>query len=419
MRLLILTPQFPYPPHQGTTIRNYNLIRQLSSRHEIHLLSFAERPGQLDLGPLRAHCAAICAVAAPQRSTLDRARNTLLSPHCDMALRLESEAMHLQLDNFLVKMSYDVIQIEGIEMGPYLLQTRRKEGSIGRMRQSANGRPLIVFDEHNCEYLLQRRAFETDARHPEHWSGMVYSFIQWQKLARYERRCCRAADRVTVVSDADGKALMDLASLLDVTVVPNGVDVTAYDPEEVIADDLGPAAIVFTGKMDFRPNVDGVLWFAQQVLPRVQLEVPEAHFYIVGQQPHPRLDELRDNPAVTITGFVPQTPPYIAGAAVYVVPLRIGGGTRLKILEAMAMGKAVVSTRLGREGFSSMRANEHLLVADSPTAFSRAVVALLRNPPWRQTLGRTAQDLVTSSYDWSSIVPRFDAVYSSPLRAVN
>ena len=434
MRLLILTPQFPYPPHQGTSIRNYNLIRELAVRHEIHLLSFVEGPGRVEVEPLRAHCAAICAVAAPRRGTLDRARDTLLSPLPDMALRLESKAMHHQLDELLRRTSYDVIQTEGIEMGPYLLQISslrcspalprsragcplpsgpgRDAGGAGKSPIPNSHRPLLVFDDHNSEYMLQRRAFETDVRQPERWIGALYSLIQWKKLARYERRCCQAADRVTVVSEVDRRALEGLVPGMQATVVSNGVDVAAYDPQAVEHIDLGCAAIVFTGKMDFRPNVDGVLWFAQHVLPLVLAEMPHAHFWIVGQRPHERLEALRGDPAVTVTGFVCQIQPYIAGAAAYVVPLRMGGGSRLKILEAMALGKAVVSTSLGCEGFPLMRAGEHLLMADDAVAFAQAVVAVLSDPSRQQALGRTARDLVTRWYDWGVIAPRLEAVYS-------
>jgi len=197
-----------------------------------------------------------------------------------------------------------------------------------------------------------------------------------------------------------------------VTIVPNGVDISAYDPRRIEPRDLGPAAIVFTGKMDFRPNVDGVLWFAKRVLPLVLPEVPEAHFYIVGQRPRPRVRGLQRDPAVTVTGFVPHSPPYIAGATVYVVPLRMGGGTRLKLLEAMALGRAVVSTSLGCEGFPSMRAGEHLRVAEGEAAFARAVVALLRDSSRRKALGHNARRLVTSRYDWGMIASRWEDVYS-------
>lgn len=405
MRLLLLTPQLPYPPHQGTTIRNYNLIRQLASRHEVHLLTFVEDARRAEVAPLSEYCASICTTEVPRRRTSHRARDTLLSPLPDVALRLKSEATHRQLHRLLIRNSYNVIQVEGIEMGPYLLQV--DEGQRWQRDSS-----LLVFDDHNCEYLLQQRAFETDVRQPQRWIGALYSLIQWRKLVRYERRCCRAADRVAAVSEADGQALRRLVPGLRVAVVPNGVDVEAYDPDRVQPRDLGPAAIVFTGKMDYRPNVDGVLWFAKRVLPLVLFEVPEAHFYVVGQRPHPRLNSLQRDPAVTITGFVSQSPPYIAGAAVYVVPMRMGGGTRLKVLEAMALGKAVVSTSLGCEGFPSMRVGEHLRVEEDEADFASAVVALLRDPSQRRALGRTARELVTSRYDWAMIASRWEAIYS-------
>lgn len=404
MRLLVLTPQLPFPPHQGTTIRNYNLIRQLASRHEIHLLTYAEGVHPDGIEEMHAHCASICTIAAPVRESTARVRDTFLSPLPDMALRLESANMHQQLRGMLIERFYDVVQVEGIEMGPYLFQVAGERGT-------SRSAPLIVFDDHNCEYTLQRRAFETDARVPRRWAGATYSLIQWKKLARYERRCCMAADRVVAVSEMDGSELRRLFSGLKVSIVPNGVDIETYDPGEVVPQALGPAAIVFTGKMDFRPNLDGVLWFAEKVLPLVLSQVPEAHFYIVGQRPHRRLDRLRHNPAVTITGFVPRSPPYIAAAAVYVVPLRMGGGTRLKILESMALGKAVVSTSLGFQGFPSMKPGEHLRVEDGDLGFAQAVVDLLRDPPQRRALGESARRLVTESYDWARIASRLEDVY--------
>jgi glycosyltransferase involved in cell wall biosynthesis len=312
--------------------------------------------------------------------------------------------MHSLLTQSLVGRSYDVIQFEGIEMGPYLLQARSARGT-GRFE------PRLVFDDHNCEYLLQKRAFEADVRHPLHWVGAFYSAIQSRKLAWYERRCCLAADRTAAVSEADGRALKRLVPGAEVSVVPNGVDASMYDPDRVECCALGRAAIVFTGKMDFRPNVDGALWFAKRVLPFVLSGVPDAHFYVVGQRPHNRLDGLRRHPAVTITGFVPDSLPYIAGAAVYVVPLRMGGGTRLKVLEAMALGKAVVSTSLGCEGFPSIRSGQHLLTEDTEAGFAQAVVTLLRNPSQRQALGQAARRLATTQFDWRFVASRWDAVY--------
>jgi glycosyltransferase involved in cell wall biosynthesis len=284
-------------------------------------------------------------------------------------------------------------------MAPYALQLPRAR------------RPFLVFDNHNAEYLLQQRAFQTDVRRPRRWVGAAYSLAQWRKLAAYERRVCRDADRVIAVSEADRAALLRLAPDLDVTVVPNGVDLAFYRPGAVAAPaELRAGALVFTGKMDYRPNVDAVTWFADAVLPLVRQRVPEAHFWVVGQQPHARLAALAGRDDVTITGRVPDVRPYIAGAGVYVVPLRIGGGTRLKVLEAMAMGQALVSTRLGCDGFDFTDGNE-LRYADTPEEFAQAVEALMRDRETAADLGRNARAFVETNYGWDAIIPRLERVY--------
>jgi glycosyltransferase involved in cell wall biosynthesis len=272
-------------------------------------------------------------------------------------------------------------------------------------------RPYLLFDDHNAEYLLQQRAFLTDVHRPRRWLAAAYSFVQWQKLAAYERRICLAAARVVAVSEADRLALRRLLPELDAAVVPNGVDLEFYRPGIVPpAPELGPHALVFTGKMDYRPNVDAVLWFADAVLPLILAQMPDAHFYVVGQQPHARLLPLADHPAITITGRVPDVRPYIAGAGVYVVPLRIGGGTRLKVLEAMAMGQALVSTRLGCDGFQFVDGRE-VRFADEPAAFADTVIALLRDRDQAATLGRAARAHVEAHFGWDAILSLLEGLY--------
>jgi glycosyltransferase involved in cell wall biosynthesis len=164
--------------------------------------------------------------------------------------------------------------------------------------------------------------------------------------------------------------------------------------------------------MDFRPNVDAVLWFAQEVLPLIRQESPETRFWAVGKNPHARLAALSEDPGVRVTGWVDDQRPYITAAAVYVIPLRIGGGTRLKVLEAMAMSKATVSTTLGCEGFEVVPGRE-LVIADTPAEFASSVLALLRDPERRQQLGHAAHQFAAASYDWSMIVPRLERVYGT------
>ncbi len=407
-RILILTPQLPIPPQaltglsQGTTIRNFNLIAGLARRHEIDLLTFAAPPAAIDL--LRPYCHQVIVEEAPTRSLARRGRDTLLARLPDMALRLDSLAMHRHMGRLLRDSRYDVVQVEGIEMAPYARD-------LGPLAEGVS-RPRLVFDDHNAEYVLQKRAFLTDVRQPRRWVGAAYSFVQWQKLVAYERRICRMADRVAAVSEADRAALKQILPGLDVAVVPNGVDLEFYHPFSVPPlPDAGSHALVFTGKMDYRPNVDAVLWFADMVLPLILAQVPDARFYIVGQQPHARLARLADHPAITLTGRVPDTRPYIAAASVYVVPLRIGGGTRLKVLEAMAMGQAIVSTRLGCDGFDFVDGRE-VLFADTPAAFAEAVIRLFRDRASAVALGQAARAYVEAHYGWNAIVPRLEALYA-------
>ena len=410
MRLLFLTPQLPYPPHKGTTMRNYYLIAGLAARHEVDLLTFVEAEEQLRQStPLSTLCRRMDGVVVPRRSLARRAMDTFLSRWPDMGLRLWSPAFSAKLDAWLSNTQYDVVQVEGIELARYMLQVARE----ARKSQYPIPNTQIVFDDHNCEYLLQQRAFETDARNPKRWIGAAYSFVQWRKLRSFEATAGRTADHVLAVSEADAAALKRLAPGLEVTVVPNGVDVASYaptpQPPPPSYDKRGGADLVFTGTMDFRPNVDAVLWFARQVLPLIRQAEPAARFVVVGQKPHRRLDVLRDHADVILTGAVDDTRPYIAGAALYVVPLRMGGGTRFKILEAAAMSKAMVSTAMGCDGFP-VQSGRELMIADSPREFAEAVIYLLRNPACRAELGGRAREFV-EAYDWGQIIPKMEAAY--------
>lgn len=404
MRILFLTPQLPYPPHQGTTIRNHNLIANLAPRHEIHLLSFVRSQDEIVRATsLHQHCRSIEAVIAPRRSPLKRFLSLFLSPLPDMALRLPSAEFQAKLSAILRRVPFDVVQIEGIEMAyPWM-----------DWRISNTQYPISIFDDHNAEYVLQQRAFETDVRQPRRWIAALYSLIQWKKLSRYEARVCRLADGVVAVSETDKAVLQRLVPGLDVTVVPNAVDVEYYTSTDIRPSPLPPHSLVFTGKMDFRPNVDAVLWFCQEVLPLIQQKTPDVRFYIVGQSPHRRVLRLAEDPAVTVTGYVDDVRPYIAGACVYVVPLRIGGGTRLKLLEAMAMGKPIVSTSLGCEGFEGLASGRELAIADTPKEFARRVIELLDDASRRERLGRAGRRFVEQRYDWRYIVPKFEELYET------
>jgi sugar transferase (PEP-CTERM/EpsH1 system associated) len=399
-RLLFLTPDLPYPPHQGAALRSYNLIKNLAPRHQISLLSFADGPNvPKRVDALAQYCAGVTTVPLPHRAGAQRALSVLFSPLPDMAHRLPSVEFDNQLRMLLDRERFDVVQVEALEMAQYGLAVARSVPDPARR---------VIFDDINAEYLLQRRAFEADIKQPSRWLGALYSLIQWRKLQQYEAQVCRQVNEVVVVSQADREALQRLVPELKCAVVPNGVDTDYFQP---IATSLeSDLELVFTGKMDFRPNVDAVLWFAEDILPLIHEELPGTSLTVVGRDPHRRLAAVRSLPHVTVTGYVDDVRPYVARASVFVVPLKVGGGTRLKLLQAMSMGKAVVSTSLGCEGIK-VEHGRHLIVTDDPAGFASAVVELVKDPVRRRELGLAARGQACSQHDWKLITPLLEKVY--------
>ncbi|NJN84097.1 MAG: glycosyltransferase, partial [Caldilineaceae bacterium] len=390
-------PNCPTPPHQGTTIRNYNLIRHLAAHHTIDLLTFLAPGERLEAeNPLHAHCRRIATAAQPLRTTQERLRSTVGALAPDMALRLESPEMHDLTAEFVAAGRYDIVQAEGIEMAQYGVQ------AISTALRGPDPEPALIFDDHNCEYLLQQRNAFNDLRSPRRWLAAGYSLVQWRKLRRYEAAICRRAAATVTVSNADRDALLSLAPEAKVTVVSNGINLDDYETAGAVQLDQ-PLRLVFTGKMDYRPNIDAVLWFANQVLPLIQARAEGIRFQIVGRNSHPRLDGLRSNPAIEITGAVAETTPYIQAAAAYVIPMRVGGGTRFKALEAMACAVPTVSTRLGVEGIE-VQSGREMLLADSAQEFADAVCLLLEDVraggDERRRLGQHARRFVETYYSW-------------------
>lgn len=403
--ILILTPQIPYPPRQGTALRNWGLLRGLSKHHEISLLTFASPDQELAPEALLERCTErVAIIPQPARSLRHRLWDLIVTGWPDLCQRLASAAFGEQLEAWLSRYHFDWILVEGLELAPYLTSLPEVKASAEDASAAdvpAADVPKIIFDDHNCEYVLQRRAARADFGCPKRWPGALYSSVQWRRLRRYEAQVCDRSDLVVAVSEADAAALRAIVPDLDPLVISNGIDVAAYAGFEASAD-LSQPAFVFTGTMDFRPNVDGVLWCANHVWPRIRERLPGAHFYIVGRHPHARLERLREAPGIVITGSVPETQPYIRAAAVTVVPLLVGGGTRLKLLESTAMGKAIVATRLAAEGFAAPE--RAMVLADTPAEFADACVRLVQNEGERATWSARAQAFA-GAYDWDVLLP--------------
>ncbi|MFN8422620.1 MAG: glycosyltransferase [Anaerolineae bacterium] len=443
MRILILCPQLPWPPHQGTAIRNWGIVAELAKRHRVTVAAFhsgdegavsgvdapgdAVRDGDAAGGEMRdvdttpdaalEHLAArgiacVTAPPPPPRPLLRRALDVPFAAEPDLARRLDARALDEALAAHLKGVQddpYDVIQIEGLEMA------RHGWHALAFAPLALDGRrPRLVYDAHNAEWVLQDRAWRADVRHLRGLVGALYSRAQTAKLRRFEARLLASADATVAVSAADAAALAPLAPGARLVVVPNGIDVDAYRPGGgAVAADEDDDLFVFTGKMDFRPNVDAVTWFVREVWPLVRVERPAARLRVVGRDPAPRVLALRDEAAgIEVTGAVPDTRPHIAAAGVVVVPLRVGGGTRLKVLEAMAMGKAVAATTVAVEGLDLTDGRE-VVLADSPAALAQAILRLAGDRAARAALGKTARARVVADYRWATLVPGIEALYRS------
>src|ERR1039458_5844263 len=233
-------------------------------------------------------------------------------------------------------------------------------------------------------------------------------------MARYERATLRRFHHIRAVSEHDRRQMLRMDPGCQITVVPTGVDTRKFNVAP--ASSTRPPRVVFTGSMDWEPNIDAVDYFCSQIWPRICHEFPDAIFQIVGRDPFPKVKRLASE-SVQVTGTVPSVEEYLEKASVVVVPLRIGGGTRLKIFEAMAMGKALVSTSIGAEGLD-VESGRDLLLADDTSSFADAVILLLRDAAIRRRLEQAAVRLA-AQYDWSHVVKQFDEVLNKLAPAIS
>jgi glycosyltransferase involved in cell wall biosynthesis len=260
--------------------------------------------------------------------------------------------------------------------------------------------PAILF-QHNVETVLWRRMARTE-KAP--WSKLSYSVEAW-KMGSYETRTLQRFQHVIAVSDNDRKEMLELSPGCSVTVVPTGVDTELYRSSPSVSGNS--PVVLFTGSMDWEPNIDAMEYFCQEIWPTVLAAFPDARFQIVGRNPHPRVRRLA-SASVEVTGTVASITDYLRLATVVIVPLRIGGGTRLKIFEAMAMAKALVSTSIGAEGLDVTDGCD-LMIADNAQSFGAAIVRLLQEPGLRRNYEQAAAALA-GRYDWSQIAQRFAEV---------
>jgi polysaccharide biosynthesis protein PslH len=395
MRILWLNAGLLLPLDKGGKLRTWHLMRGLAARHDITYISFADGTETAqDRAGMREVCARLETI--PRR---DAAKGTA---------RFYADAARYVVDRV-----------------PYAVAKYRSAEYAARVRElvAGGGFDAVVCDflppvvnlpaELPCPTILFTHNVEAEIwrRHAETASNPVARHLlsqQWRRMLRFEGDAISRFDLVLAVSEADGRTLERLYPgrlRAPVHVVQTGVDTAYFAP---MAETLPRHAhLVFTGSMDWLPNEDGMAYFTREILPRIRRAVPETTLSIVGRAPTPAVRKLAEQEGIEVTGRVDDVRPHVAAGCVYIVPLRIGGGTRLKIFEAMSMAKAIVSTTVGAEGLPVTHGKD-IVIADEPATFAAAVVRLLGDAPARRQLETAARALVLEHYDWAAVAHDFE-----------
>jgi sugar transferase (PEP-CTERM/EpsH1 system associated) len=389
MRILWLKTDLLLPLDKGGKLRTWHLMRHLARRHEITYLAFAEPDTPAadveGMQEVAAHVITVPRTDPPKGSLrfyADAALH-LVDPLPYAVGKYRSREYARRLRDLLATKTFDLIVCDFL-FSAVNLPTRLPC-------------PAVMFT-HNVESEIWRRHADTKTG----ILGRILYGVQYRRMLRYEERALGRFDGILAVSDADRSTFARLypgAIRQPVHVVPTGVDTGFFEAGE---SEPASRSLVFTGSMDWLPNEDAMEYFCRDILPLIRVEEPDVTLSIVGRAPTPAVKRLADANGIQVTGRVDDVRPYMRDAAVYIVPLRIGGGTRLKIFEAMAMGKAVVSTTVGAEGLPVTN-GEHVMLADEPRAFCRSVVRLLRDLDRRRQLERAARAHVLERYDWSAV----------------
>ena len=390
MRILWVKIGGLWPTNTGGRLRSFNILSELAREHEVSVFTthLPDEDGEA-LKRQLPQCKRVQSFpfAAPKfrdrRFPLVLARSWFSSLPVDVYKHRVPE-LRRAVDELLAAGEIDLCIADFVFAAPNV---------------PLGGPVPVMFFSHNVEYQILRRL--ADAQDDPIRRGLLA--IEWRKMRRYEAEVCRKA-RLTVAVSAHDRELHQ-ADAADAVIrdVPTGVDVGYFKANGTPED---PVELVFTGSMDWHPNEDAIRHFIDEILPTVRREVPQVRLTVVGRNPSTGLRRAAEGAGVKVTGTVDDVRPYIDGAAVYVVPLRIGGGTRLKVYEALSMGKAVVSTGVGVEGLP-LAPGEHYLKADDPAAFASAVVTLLRDPERRHALGDAGRQLTQERFAWPQVARVF------------
>lgn len=385
MRILWLTPRIAYPPDTGGTIVTYYLLRHLAARgHSLTVWPISEVRGTPKLGEGIELLPQTFPMPRPH--SLGRVLFSSLTTRPYAISRYLDRTASQEIAKALDRSHYDVVQVDHLHLAEYGLAAQLP-------------RVLLM---HNVESVLWERLADVEP----HLVKKAFWKHQARKLRRYEAAMLSQYDAVVTLSPVDAARLQQLCPCAHVVAIPPGVNNRLFHSLDISEE---PYSVAFVGPLDWIPNADGARWFCREVWPKVKARVPRARCYIVGRHPPPDLLSYTHQDVILV-GYVPDVSHTIACASVFVVPIRIGSGVRLKILHALAMGKAVVTTSLGCEGLELVD-GKHVWVADTAQEFADRVSALLQDPAARRRLGEAGLQHVRARYRWPDAAEALEALY--------
>ncbi len=394
-RILIATYDLSYPPLSGGSIRTLNLVKHISRQYPVSVVCLAEVPAEPGLlQQLQRYCERVEVVVRKKRpkwQQLPGAAQSWLQGWPLEFFLLNHAELSAKIHEIADTWGADVLHITPSYLAPYV-------ESLPRLSQCKK-----ILDFHDVGSVAYYRMCRLDIGA----KLKLRFFLRWLLARRWEPKYPERFDACTVVSTVERRVLKSANPRLNVAVIENGVDTAALQP---LPESSGGNTVAFVGSMLYGPNIDGALYFCNDILPLIRQQAPDVELVIVGRDPPPQIRALAERDGVTVTGRVPDTVPYYQRSQVSIIPLRGGGGTRLKILESMALGRPVVTTSPGCEGLD-VADQENILIADTPATFAERVIQLLTDKNLRDRIVGNARRLVETQYDWSVIGDKLVSVY--------
>jgi glycosyltransferase involved in cell wall biosynthesis len=419
MHILFLTQIVPYPPDAGPKVKTWHVLRYLIERgHRVTLVSFVRQEETAHVDVLRQLCHAVHTIPIHRSRPADLFYwlRSHLTGRPFLIERDDIGAMHEVVQQILSMEAIDAIHADQLTMTQFALRAREEQGVLrpkGRNGSDHRG-PSLIFDAHNAVWTIMERMRQNSPRLLQPILG-----LEARRMKRYEGHIVREFDHTLAVTEIDRSALLQAAAsksngskpaLPDIHIIPIAVDTRSL---QSMSRESGSVNILTMGTLHYPPNADGIRWFMGEVFPLIREHVPEAALTIIGKNPPKDFLERasRDPQFVKVTGYVPDLTPYLEQAAIMVVPVRAGGGMRVRILEAFAQAIPVVTTTIGLEGIDA-RPGEDVLVADTPAGFAAAVVRLLQDESLQSRLAANGRRLAEQRYDWKVVLKAMDTIYN-------